>query len=47
VVPVEISASGIDLLVATRWLRDDDAADPVAIGDAVARMIEESSNRYK
>jgi hypothetical protein len=36
VVPVDISASTLDFLIATHWLRDD-AVESVAIGDAMGR----------
>jgi hypothetical protein len=39
---VEVSAVGLDFLIATGWLREEDAADPIAIGDAISRMIEDS-----
>jgi hypothetical protein len=42
---VEVSAIGLEFLISTRWLREEDAADPVAIGDAITRMIEDSGRR--
>jgi hypothetical protein len=42
---VEVSAIGLEFLISTRWLREEDAADPAAIGDAISRMIEDSGRR--
>jgi len=42
---IEVSAVGIDFLIATRWLREEDAADLLEIGRAVTAMIEESGRR--
>lgn len=42
---VEVSAIGLDFLIATQWLRQEDAADPRAIGRAITAMIEDSGRR--
>jgi hypothetical protein len=42
---VEVSAVGLDFLIATYWLREEDAADPVEIGRAISALIEDSGQR--
>jgi hypothetical protein len=44
-VPVEVSADTLDFLVATRWLRDDDATNPAAIGSAIGALLEDAARR--
>jgi hypothetical protein len=42
---VEVSAVGLDFLIATRWLPEHDARDLDAIGRAITAMIEDSGRR--
>ena len=42
---VEVSASTLDFIIATRWLCDDDAADSAAIGAAISAMLEDAARR--
>ena len=39
---VEVSGIGLDFLISTHWLREEDAADPREIGRAITAMIEDS-----
>jgi hypothetical protein len=43
VVPVEIGAEALDLLIATRWLSEADSADARRIGEAIASMLAASA----
>src|SRR5262245_52309715 len=45
VAAVEVSAVGLELLIATHWLAEADAADPVAIGRAISALLEASGQR--
>lgn len=42
---VELSEVGLDFLISTQWLREEDAADPREIGRAITAMIEDSGRR--
>jgi hypothetical protein len=42
---VEVSAVGLDFLIATHWLAEADADDLDAIGRAISAMIEDSGRR--
>jgi hypothetical protein len=44
---IEISALGLDWLVATGFLQDKDAGDRVAVGRAITLMIELSSSEWR
>jgi hypothetical protein len=35
----------LDLLLALGWLRDDEAADPAAVGEAIRALLLDMSNR--
>jgi hypothetical protein len=39
IVPVEVDAAALELLVGTRWLREDQAEDRKAIGCAIAALL--------
>jgi hypothetical protein len=43
IVPVEIGHETLDLLIATRWLRETDAADARRIGEAISAMLAASA----
>jgi hypothetical protein len=45
VAQVEVSAVGLDFLIATHWLAESDATDPVAIGRAISALIEASGQQ--
>jgi hypothetical protein len=40
-----VDAALLDLLVALGWLRDEEAADPVAVGEAIRALLLDMSNR--
>lgn len=42
---IEVSAIGLDFLVSTQWLREEDATDPREIGRAITAMIEDSGRQ--
>jgi hypothetical protein len=43
VAPVEYGCEILDLLIATRWLRESDSADAQEIGRAISAMLAASS----
>jgi hypothetical protein len=44
-VGVEVDGEVVNMLVASRWLREADACDRRAIGAAIARMLGEAAQR--
>jgi hypothetical protein len=38
---LDVDAALLDLLVATRWLREDETADPAAVGAAIRALLED------
>jgi len=45
VVPVEIDAAVLDLLITTGWLAELEAGDKAAIGRAIAAMLKDAARR--
>ena len=45
VAQVEVSAVGLDLLIATHWLAEVDAGNPAAIGRAISALLEDSAKQ--
>jgi hypothetical protein len=44
---VEVSAIALNFLIATCWLHERDAADPIAIGRSISALLEDSARRRK
>jgi hypothetical protein len=45
IAPVEYDGALLDFLIARHWLSESDAADSRAVGDAIARMLEDAAQR--